>query len=111
MMTLTVKDNGVRVANPSYRGQRVHANEIKQYHSTLLKELGFKKQSSRWIHKSTMPFKASSLCVVWRDSPHTLSVQRGNFLKHIEVHENADLHDFVSNVLQSIRDVWTEGAK
>ena len=110
MMKLTVKDNGVRVANPSYRGQRVHADEIKQYHSTLLKELGFKRCNSRWIHKSTMPFKASSLCVVWSDNPHTLSVQRGNFVKNIVVDENADLHDFVSNFLKYVRGVWTEGA-
>ena len=45
MMTLTVKENGVRVANPSHKGNRISGDQIKQYHPTLLEELGFKKSS------------------------------------------------------------------
>ena len=108
---LTVKDNGVRVAHPSYRGHIVLAEEIKQYIPTLLKELGFKEQSSRWIHKSTMPFKASSLCVVWIELQSEILVQRGEKMKMVKVHQNNDFYLFVTMFLQTIREVWTEGSK
>lgn len=112
MMTLTVKDNGVRVANPSYKGSRISGDQIKQYHPTLLEELGFKKYAYSWIHLSGDAFDpSSSLCVVWKEDPYVLSIQRGDFVKNLRIGGEYDLHDFVSEVLQSVRDVWVEGAK
>jgi hypothetical protein len=112
MMKLTVKDNGVRVANPSYKGSRISGDQIKHYHSTLLEELGFKKEGRPfWMHSSTSKFEASSLCVVWKEDPYVLSIQRGDFVKNLRIGGEYDLHDFVSEVLQSVRDVWVEGGK
>ena len=112
MMSLTVRDNGVRVANPSYKGSRISGDQIKQYHSTLLEELGFRKEGRPfWVHSSTSKFEASSLCVVWKEDPYVLSIQRGDFVKNLRIGGEYDLHDFVSEVLQSVRDVWVEGGK
>ena len=111
-MNLTVKENGVRVANPIFKGKEVHGEDIKQYHRTLLEELGFKEYSYKWIHLSGDDFDpSSSLCVVWKEDPYVLSIQRGDFVKNLRIRRAYDLSDFVSEVILSIRDVWVEGAK
>ena len=112
-MALTVKDNGVRVANPSHKGNRISGDQIKQYHPHLLEELGFKKYAYSWIHRLSGDGldPSSSLCVVWKEDPYVLSIQRGDFVKNLRIGGEYDLHDFVSEVLQSVRDVWTEGGK
>ena len=40
-MLLTVKENGVRVANSSFIGTRVNADQIRNSYENLLGELGF----------------------------------------------------------------------
>lgn len=102
-MALTVKDNGVRVANPSYKGSRISGDQIKQNHPTLLDELGFKRVGDF--------FWVSSLCVVWKDDPYTLSIQRGDFVKSLRIEESYDLYEFVSDFLQTVRDVWVGGCE
>ena len=123
MMKLTVKENGVRVANPSYKGTRVNEDQIKQYHPTLLEELGFNfdvgtsgannlKQSKIviYVQGETVNMSDSErLIVVWREDPFVLSVQRGDFFKNHNIGGEYDLHDFVSEFIQSVRDVWVEG--
>ena len=111
-MNLTVKEKGLRVANPSHKGNRISGDQIKQYHPTLLEELGFKKQGKPfiWVHSSCTSFDASSLCVVWKDDPYVLSIQRGDFAKNLRIGGEYDLYDFVSDVLQSVRDVWVYGS-
>ena len=113
MMKLTVKQGDIRVADPNCMGRFVNAEQIKHYHSTLLEELGFKKECEPliWVHSSTMPFKASSLCVVWEDSPATLSIQRGSFAKRLNIEGEYDLHEFVSDFLQTVREVWVGGER
>jgi hypothetical protein len=125
MMKLTVKDNGVRVANPSHKGTRVNEDQIKQYHSTLLDELGFNfdvgtsgannlKQSKMviYVQGETVNMSDSErLIVVWREDPFVLSVQRGDFFKNHKIGGEYDLYDFVSEFIQSVRDVWVEGAR
>ena len=111
-MNLTVKENGVRVANPSHQGTRVNADMIRTHYENLLGELGFvlemKMTDQRlvYIHESTSPMSPSSLCVVWREDPYVLIIHRGDFSKDHRVDGEYDLHDFVSEVLKSLRDVW-----
>lgn len=109
-MSLTVRENGVRVANPIFRGKEVHGEDIKQYHRTLLEELGFKEYVHKWIHLSGDDFDAStSLCAVWEEVPYyTLSIQRGGFIKSLRIRRAYDLYDFVSEVIRSIREVWVK---
>lgn len=114
-MNLTVKENGIRVANPSFKGTRVGADQIRSHYENLLGELGFvlevkrKDQSIAYVHQSTSPMSPSSLCVVWREDPYVLIIHRGDFSKDHRVDGEYDLHDFVSDVLQSLRDVWVGG--
>ena len=114
-MNLTVKQNGVRVANDSFKGTRVNGDQIRSHYENLLGELGFvlerktTDESLVYVHQSTSPLSPSSLCVVWREDPYILSIQRGDFLKNHKIGGEYDLHDFVSTILQSVRDVWVEG--
>ena len=58
MTTLTVKVDGFRRANPIHEGNRISGDQIKNYHPTLLDELGFKKvESEIWVHNSTIPLR------------------------------------------------------
>ena len=112
MMNLTVKENGVRVANASFKGTRVNAGHIRLHYENLLGELGFvlemkrKDQSLVYVHESTSPMSPSSLCVTWREESSLLSIHRGDFSNGHSVGGEYDLHDFVSDVLKSLRDVW-----
>jgi len=121
-MNLTVKENGTRVANPALRGSHVNAIQIRSHYEKLLDELGFvfverTKQipSIVYVHKSTIPMNASSLCVVWlEDGPHyVLRIHRGDFSKdhNLVVPGQVDLHDFISMILESLRNVWVGGER
>ena len=114
-MNLTVKENGVRVANGSFKGTRVGADQIRSHYENLLGELGFvlerKTTDERivYIHQSTIPMNPSSLCVSWREEPCVLSIHRGNFIKKHKIGGDYDLHDFVDSIILSVRVVWVEG--
>ena len=116
-MNFTVKEKGVRVANPSHQGTRVNADMVRSHYETLLSELGFvferKTIDGRlvYIHQSTSPMSPSSLCVTWREESSLLSIHRGDFSNGHSVGGEYDLHDFVSTMIQSLREVWNEGAK
>lgn len=115
-MKLTVKDNGVRVANPDLRA-RVNADQIRSNYEGLLFELGFtylhqhQKMISYVQGATTNMIDSEKLIAVWREDPYVLSIQRGDFVKNHKIGGEYDLYDFVSKVIQSIRDVWVEGAK
>ena len=114
-MNFTVKENGVRVANPSYQGTRVNADMVRTHYENLLGELGFvlerKTTDERlvYIHQSTIPMSPSSLCVSWREEPNILSIHRGDFVKNHKIGGEYDLYDFVASMIQSLREVWVEG--
>ena len=116
MATLTVKDNGVRVANPALRA-RVNADQIRSKYDVLLGELGFNLLQRHpkmiiYVQGATINMSDSErLVVVWKEDPYVLSIQRGDFVKNLRIGGEYDLHDFVSGVLQSLRDVWVEGGK
>ena len=116
-MLLTVKENGFRVANSSFIGTRVNADQIRNSYENLLGELGFvfelkrKDQSLVYVHQSTSPMSPSSLCVVWREDPYVLSIHRGDNSKDHRVDGEYDLHDFVDSIILSVRDVWVGGTK
>ena len=88
-MVLTVKENGVRVANGSLKGTRVNGDEIRSHYENLLDELGFVLDSicnvsnaTVYVHSSTEPHSASSLSVLWIEDPNRISIQRGDFVKN-----------------------------
>lgn len=116
-MNFTVKENGVRVANGSFKGTRVNADQIRSHYENLLGELGFvldrKTTDERlvYIHQSTIPMSPFSLCVSWREEPCVLSIHRGDFIKNHKIGGEYDLHDFVDSIIQSLRDVWAEGCE
>ena len=120
-MLLTVKENGVRVANSSFIGTRVNADQIRNSYENLLGELGFvfelkrKDQSLVYVHQSTSPMSPSSLCVVWmqgKGETFVLRVLRGEFFMDHKINlEGYEMYGFVSEILQSVRDVWVGGTK
>ena len=48
------------------------------------------------------------MCCLEND-PYTLSIQRGDFVKNLRIGGEYDLYYFVSDVLESVRDVLTSG--
>ena len=120
-MSLTVKENGVRVANPSFKGTIVDKVDIRCKYETLLGELGFNllqrlPKMNSYVQGSTLNMTDSQrLIVVWKEEPlpltYTLSIQRGDFVKNHKVSGKCDLYEFISTFLVSVRDVWTEGGK
>jgi hypothetical protein len=115
-MNLTVKENGIRVANTSFKGTKIGVEQIRSSYERLLGEIGFIfvdriEHRVRYVHGATTPIQESSLLVSWRGDSDVLWIERGGFSKEIIIWGEYDLHDFVSDVLKSVRDVWTEGAK
>ena len=114
-MQFTVKEKGFLVANPSLRA-RFNADEIRSWHDSLLYECGFietQRLPNMIIYCHTQTLKmidSERLMVVWREDPYVLSIQRGDFVKSHKIGGEYDLYDFVSEIIQSLRDVWVEGS-
>ena len=66
-----------------------------------------------YVHSSTEPHSASSLSVLWIEDPNRISIQRGDFVKNRVIgggYDLYDLYEFVSEVIQSVREVWIGGS-
>ena len=117
-MSLTVKENGVRVANPLFKGKIVDRVDIRSHYEKLLEELGFLElqrlpKKISYIQSATLNMN-DSLIVVWHEEhlplTYTLSVQRGDLVEGHKVSGICDLYEFISTFLHSVRNVWAEGA-
>lgn len=118
-MELTVKENGLRVANPYYKGQKFTSDHVRDnFIDCLLTEMGFKlddeanekikldgleNEVAVYVHRSE-----DSLQVVW-DKLYECKLRvwrRDFFIDHLIVGVAIDLYFFVSEFLQSVREVW-----
>lgn len=114
-MSLTVRENGVRVANPLFKGKIVDKVDIRCKYELLLEELGFLElqrlpKKISYIQSATLNMN-DSLIVVWHEeSTYTLSVQRGDLVEGHKISGVYDLYEFISTFLHSVRKVWASGA-